>query len=83
MAGGLPAISGPELIKLLERDGWIQGRSANHGRTLTKKMRSGRTRVTFVPDKSNRSLPIGTLNRILGPQQTGIGRKGLERLLSM
>jgi len=40
-----------------------------------------RTRVTVIPD-SGASLDDGTLAAILGPKQTGIGRKGLLDLLN-
>jgi len=75
----VPAISGRQLIKLLRKDGWEPGRRAKHGMTLTKVF-PGRARVTFVPDTSA-SLPPGTLAAILGPKQTGIGRKGLLSLI--
>jgi predicted RNA binding protein YcfA (HicA-like mRNA interferase family) len=80
MSGGLPAISGPKLIGVLEADGWhICGRST-HGITL-KKVVGGELRVTTIPIKA-RSLPSGTLAAILGSRQTGLGRAGLLRLLS-
>ncbi len=80
MGGGLPAISGPRLIAILERDHWqICGRST-HGITL-KKAFGQEVRITTIPTKS-RSLPSGTLAAILGPRQTGLGRTGLLRLLS-
>ena len=80
MTNDLPAITGPELIKVLEKDGWIIGRRANHGLTLKKSFSDGTTKVTFIPTK-NRSLPNGTLSAILSPKQTNIGRKGLLKLL--
>jgi predicted RNA binding protein YcfA (HicA-like mRNA interferase family) len=78
MSKDLPAITGPELIKLLKADGWQEGRRATHGLTLTKKTDEGRTLVTLVPTKS-RSLPIGTLMAIL--RQTRLGREGLLELI--
>ena len=30
----LPAITGPELIRLLQENGWQTGRKATHGRAL-------------------------------------------------
>ena len=80
MPASIPAISGKQLIKLLQRDGWVVGRKAKHGRCLTKKVMSGRTKVTFVPD-TRASLPEGTLSQILGSKQTGIGRHGLRTLI--
>jgi predicted RNA binding protein YcfA (HicA-like mRNA interferase family) len=78
MSGGLPAISGPELIKLLKKDGWQEEGRATHGIALTKRLPNGRTLVTIVPTKK-RSLPKGTLNAIL--KQTKLGRDGLIDLL--
>ena len=77
--GNLPAISGKQLIKLLKADGWVEGRKARHGIALTKKY-GDTTRVTVVPNKRG-SLPEGTLRAILGPMQTQLGSKGLDRLI--
>lgn len=75
----LPAITGIQLIDLLNKDGWATGRKSNHGRSLKKKY-SNRTRVTFIPEIKC-SLPTGTLHAILSQKQTGIGKDGLERLI--
>jgi predicted RNA binding protein YcfA (HicA-like mRNA interferase family) len=80
MAEKPPAISGVELMKLLEKDGWVKGRHTRHGAAFNKTFPSGETRVTIVPNKT-KPLPEGTLRAILGPRQTGIGRRGLLRLL--
>jgi len=77
--GNLPAITGKQIIKLLKADGWVEGRKARYGITLTKKY-GNTTRVTFIPDKKA-SLPNGTLHAILGPLQTQPGNKGLEELI--
>ena len=79
MNSSLPAITGKQLIRILEKDGWKIGRKATHGRTMTKYI-GGRTRVTFIPE-GKASLPDGTLAAILGPKQTGVGREGLVKLL--
>ena len=79
MAGGLPAITGVALIKLLKANGWAPGREGLHGLALTKTI-SGECRITTVK-KTKKSLPQGTLSAILGPRQTGIGRAGLKKLL--
>ncbi len=76
----IPSISGNQLIKLLKKDGWIEGKKAKHGLPLKKKYIK-RTRVTIIPTK-NDDLPNGTLSAILGPQQTKIGRKGFEELIN-
>ncbi len=79
MSGGLPAISGRKLMKLLEKDGWQPGGKRTHGVAYTKKV-GGKVRVTLVPTRSS-SLAPRTLGLILGPKQTNLGRKGLLRLL--
>ncbi|MBI2918621.1 MAG: type II toxin-antitoxin system HicA family toxin [Chloroflexi bacterium] len=74
-------ISGRQLIRLLEIDGWqVRGR-ATHGVFLFKKF-PGETipRTTVVPDKAD-DLPDGTLGAILGVKQTGLGRTGLKTLI--
>lgn len=76
----IPAISGKQLIGLLRRDGWEVGRKAKHGITLTKSFRN-KTRVIFIPD-TRASLPVGTRKAILSDKQTGLGSKGLLRLLN-
>ena len=68
-------------MRLLERDGWMPGRRANHGIFFSKQFPSEtRPRTTVIPDKSE-PLPNGTLGAILGPKQTGIGRAGLQALI--
>jgi predicted RNA binding protein YcfA (HicA-like mRNA interferase family) len=75
----LPAITGPELIRLLQENGWQTGRKATHGRALKKWSETeNRTLVTFIPEKP-RSLPRGTLSAIL--RETRLGRDGLLKLL--
>jgi len=76
----VPAISGKKLIKLLKKDDWIAKRHAQHGVALAKSF-AGRTRVTWIPDTSA-SIDDGTLAAILGPKQTGIGKKGLLDLIN-
>jgi predicted RNA binding protein YcfA (HicA-like mRNA interferase family) len=80
MAGELPAITGKQLIRLFEKDGWSRGGRTTHGIALRKAF-GERTRVTTIPDK-RASLPNGTLGAILGPLQTGLGREGLITLIS-
>jgi len=80
MYTSIPAITGKQLIKLLQKDRWVVGRRTNHGISLTKPT-GKRIKVTVVPD-TRASLPIGTLQKILGVKQTGIGKKGLLDLLN-
>ena len=77
----LPAITGPELISLLEKDGWKINGYTTHGKSLIKyDKKTERTLVAIIPTKS-RSLPKTTLGRILSVKQTGIGRNGLLKLI--
>ena len=76
----IPAITGFQLIRLLEKDGWKQGRKTEHGRALSK-IYPDRARVTTIPEKQS-SLIDFTLSLILGPKQTGIGKHGLLELLN-
>ena len=79
MAGGTPAINGIKLMKLLRADGWREEGRNDHGISLSKVFADGE-RLTTIADKSD-SLAQGTLNAILGPLQTGIGRRGFRLLL--
>jgi predicted RNA binding protein YcfA (HicA-like mRNA interferase family) len=74
------AITAKELKRLLQIDGWTEGRKVNHGQAMIKRF-SDRTRVTVIPKRG--TLASGTLAAILGPKQTGIGRAGLERLIKL
>lgn len=77
----LPAITGFQLIRLLELDGWERGKGGTHGQALRKYVaRAGRTLVTVVPEVSD-SLPKGTLGDILSVKQTRLGRRGLAALI--
>jgi len=76
----LPALSGRQLIELLQKDGWIPQRRAKHGVALAKHFED-RTRVTIIPD-TNASLDDGTLAAILGVKQTSIHKKGLLDLVN-
>ena len=81
MPGGLPAITGYNLISLLKKDGWKEAGHRTHGLAMVKEFPDGRKRVTIIPHTSD-SLPQGTLHDILGSKQTGLGRRGLERLMN-
>ena len=74
-------MSGYELIRLLEKDGWKKGRIARHGLQMSKwDAAIQRTRVTVIP-RSRASLPEGTFGAILGQKQTGLGKKGIDLLI--
>ena len=79
--GDLPAITGKQLIGLPVKDGWEIFRKMNHGMGLSKHYSEiDRKLVTCIPDKK-RPLSKSTLGQILCPNQTRIGRKGLEELI--
>ena len=74
-------ISGRELMRLLESDGWNRGGRRNHGVFYHKQFpEEERSRSTVIPDKST-PLPNGTLGAILSLKQTGIGQVGLQYLI--
>ena len=75
----LPALSGRQFVRLLEADGWRFVRYSRHGALLTKRV-GGESKNVVVKDTS-RDIPNGTLARILGQRQTGLGRDGLLRLI--
>ena len=75
----LPVITGFQLIRLLELDGWVVHRRTRHGVAL-RKTQGGRTFVAHVPSR-RASLPSGTLSGILSVKQTGLGREGLVQLV--
>jgi predicted RNA binding protein YcfA (HicA-like mRNA interferase family) len=77
----LPAITGFQLIRLLELDGWRRGRRGTHGQALYKFIpEEKRTLVTTV-QRTRASLPRGTLGGILSMKQTRLGRDGLAELI--
>jgi len=77
----LPAITGRQLIRLLnKKDGWQITGTCPHGVSLMKDV-AGKRRVTTVQN-SHESLPKGTLDAILSEKQTGLGRNGLRDLLN-
>jgi predicted RNA binding protein YcfA (HicA-like mRNA interferase family) len=77
----LPAITGFQLIRLLELDGWQRGRSGTHGQALYKHLPDERRTVTTVVPRTRASLPTGTLGAILSVKQTRLGRNGLAALM--
>lgn len=81
MSGGLPAITGPQLIKLLKRDGWEEDEKRTHGLSMKKSFPNGIVRSTVIRT-CNESIPKRTLSLILGPKQTNIGWPGLRKLIN-
>lgn len=77
----IPSLSGNELNKLLvQKDNWIKHGYRRHGISKKKKV-GNKTFITIIP-KTDDSLPPGVLFAILGPKQTGIGKKGLLKILN-
>ena len=77
----LPAITGFQLVRLLQLDGWVPDRKGRHGLALKKYMPDQkRTLVAIVP-RTRTSLPKGTLGGILSTKQTGLRRDGLAKLI--
>ena len=75
----IPTLKGRELYRLLIADGWEFQRHTRHGDFLTKKF-GDKNRTTLVKN-DGRDIPTGTLSKILGQKQTGLGRDGLLRLI--
>lgn len=76
----LPSLSSRQLIHLLQTDGWEIARRTKHGVSLTRPI-EGRVRVAIVPE-NRKSLDPEIIGRILGPKQTGLGRRYLENLIA-
>jgi predicted RNA binding protein YcfA (HicA-like mRNA interferase family) len=76
----LPPLNGKQLIRLLEKDGWVGCGRTRHGVALVKQTGNKKV-ITIVPDKKA-ELPDGTLSNILGVKQTGIGKAGLLDLVN-
>jgi len=80
MAASLPAITGQQLVRLFELDGWEPKRRTREGIFFFKRGADGRTRTTLITTKKT-PLATGTLAHILGPLQSGVGRQGLEAMI--
>ncbi len=74
-------ISGRQLLRLLELDGWTLGGRRNHG-VMVYKQFPGEPyrRSTVVPDKTSDLTPT-TLGAILSVKQTRLGHGGLQELI--
>lgn len=60
MSSSLPEISGDQLIRLLELDGWEIHGKRTHGISLKKKIED-RTLSTVIPTKGNSPIKTKTL----------------------
>ncbi|GEM_PF-716348 len=79
MASKLPQLSGNELIRLYKENGWVADGRRTHGLALVKELHGERI-VVIIPTK-NRPLKDRTLNGIIGPKQSRVGRAGLLAML--
>ena len=77
----LPAITGFQLIRLLELAGWVRGQKGTHGQALYKHLSGEHRTLVTVVQRTRASLPKGTLGGILSVKQTRLGRKGLIELI--
>ena len=75
----IPSLTGKQLIRLLQKDGWQPRRRAKHGIALAKVV-GDTTRVTVVPDTNDDLRDV--LDWILSVKQTGLGKSGLLALLN-
>ena len=73
-------MTGDQLIELLQKDSWIAVRKTTHGISLSKKF--GEFKRLTIIRRGNSPIAPGTLAAILGPKQTGIGKKGLLQFLN-
>ena len=74
-------ISGRELMRLLEQDGWTRGGRRTHGVFFYRPFPASVSPAPrVIPDKSQ-DLPPTTLGAILSVKQTGLGRDGLRDLI--
>ncbi len=76
------SISGRQLLRLLELDGWTLGGRRTHGIMVYKHFPGElRPRSTVIPDKTTDLTP-STFGAILSIKQTGIGQEGLQELIN-
>lgn len=74
-------ISGRQLLRLLELDGWTLRGRRTHGVMVYKQFPGeSHRRSTVIPDKTG-YLPPTTLGAILSVKQTRLGHEGLQELI--
>lgn len=78
--GSLPAVSGKDLSRVLEKDGFTLARQTGSHRIFQKVTEDGTITVP-VPVHSNKSLKKGTLLAIL--RKSGITKERLKFLLTL
>lgn len=76
----LPQISGQELCKAIEKEGFVFVRQTGSHRIYQKQSEEGTVTIP-IPVHSNRSLKKGTLHNIL--KKAGISREKLTFLLAL
>lgn len=75
-----PALTGEQLITLLEKDGWVKAGYRTHGVSMQKNV-DEQFLVTIIPIKKNKPIAEKTLGQILSVKQTRIGKAGLKALI--
>ena len=75
-----PSVSGKELCRVLEKDGFVQVRQTGSHRIFQKTTEEGMITIP-VPVHSNKPLKKGTLHGIL--KKAGISKEKLSFLLSV
>jgi len=78
--GKLPQVSGQELCKAIEKEGFVFVRQTGSHRIYQKQTEEGKITIP-VPVHSNKSLKKGTLLNIL--KKSGISREKLVFLISL
>ncbi|MBI5328477.1 MAG: type II toxin-antitoxin system HicA family toxin [Deltaproteobacteria bacterium] len=78
--GKLPQISGKELCKAIEKEGFVFVRQTGSHRIYQKKSEEGNITIP-IPIHSNKPLKKGTLHSIL--KKTGITKEKLVFLITL
>jgi predicted RNA binding protein YcfA (HicA-like mRNA interferase family) len=73
------SVTGYQLIRLLDEDGWYAHNYTDLFAVLTKPV-GGRSVVAIIP-KTRRPLASSELEAIIGPDQASLGSKGLQHLI--
>ena len=71
-----PSVTATQMLRALQRDGWVIVRQVGSHATLRHPNRSGRT---VVPMHAGKTLQVGLINSILS--DTGLTADDLRRLL--
>ncbi len=72
------AVTGPQLVRLLKLDGWVEDEYRTDGLAMTK---PGHYPVIVPIKKGNATLPDTILGRILSVKQSGLGKAWLREMI--